>query len=155
VEVDAGAGYSGTPLSRKLGLEPGARVVLLQAPPGFEALLAPLPPGVVIRRDLRRGRPVDLVVLFVTARARLESGIGRVLESLPPDGACWVAWPKRASKVPTDMSDHVVRDVVLPLGWVDTKVCAVDATWSALRLVMRRELRGRHRAPPDRRVEPP
>ena len=135
-------GYSGTPLPRKLGLRAGTRVALLHAPAGIEELLVPLPDGVAIQHGLRRSDRVDLVLAFVTERDHLARNIGWVLGTLPPDGACWVAWPKRAAKVPTDMTEHVVREIVLPLGWVDTKVCAVDATWSALKLVLRVELRG-------------
>ncbi len=133
------AGYSGTPLPRKLGIGPGDAVALLNAPDHAEALLTPLPDGVRVRRDLRV-RP-DVVLLFTTQRAELARrapDLGRVVF---PDAALWVAWPKRAAKVPTDMTEDVVRDVCLPLGLVDVKVCAIDATWSGLRLVWRKELR--------------
>jgi hypothetical protein len=137
------AGYSGTPLPQKLGIKEGMRVALLHAPDGIETTLGPLPDGVQLRHGLRKGQHVDLLVGFVTERAHLAANIGWLLATLPPDGAFWVAWPKRASKVPTDMTEDVVREVALPLGWVDTKVCAIDETWSGLKLVLRKELRPR------------
>jgi hypothetical protein len=139
VGVSASAGYSGTPLARKLGLNPGATVAWIGAPEGFEALLGELPDGVAVRRRLRR--PLDLVVCFVTARRDLERRLPALRAALAPAGMLWVAWPKRSSGVETDMTEDVVRDVALPTGLVDTKVCAIDATWSGLRLVVRRELR--------------
>jgi hypothetical protein len=139
VGVSASAGYSGTPLARKLGLNPGATVAWIGAPEGFEALLGELPDGVAVRRRLRG--PLDLVVCFVTARRDLERRLPALRAALAPAGMLWVAWPKRSSGVETDMTEDVVRDVALPTGLVDTKVCAIDATWSGLRLVVRRELR--------------
>jgi len=137
--MTATAGYSGTPLARKLGLKPGFAVAWVGAPEGFEALLGELPEGVTVRRRLRG--PLDLVVCFVTARRDLERRLPALRAALAPAGMLWVAWPKRSSGVQTDMTEDVVRDVALPTGLVDTKVCAIDATWSGLRLVMRRELR--------------
>jgi hypothetical protein len=133
------AGYSGTPLVRKLGIKPGFRIAFPAAPEGFEALLEGLPDGVEIRRALR-GR-LDLVVGFVTGRAELERRLPALRRAIEPDGTLWVAWPKRASGVATDMTEDVVRDVALPTGLVDVKVCAIDATWSGLKLVLRKELR--------------
>jgi hypothetical protein len=135
------AGYSGTPLPTKLGIKAGMRVALLHAPDGFEATLGPLPDGVHLQHGLRRNQRVDLIVAFVTERDHLARNIGWLVTTLPPDGAFWVAWPKRAAKVATDMTDHAVRDIALPMGWVDVKVCAIDATWSGLKLVLRKELR--------------
>lgn len=135
------AGYSGTPLSRKLGIKSGHRVALLEAPAGFEAKLDGLPDGVVVRAGLATDGPADVVVLFVTERHELEARLGEVRRGLAQDGGFWVAWPKRASKVPTDVTDEVVRQVALPTGLVDNKVCAIDETWSGLRLVIRRENR--------------
>jgi hypothetical protein len=132
------AGYSGTPLPRKLGFKPGMTAALLDAPDELEDLLGDLD-GVTIRRSLR-GR-ADLVMCFVTARATLEHRAARLRAAVAPDGMVWVCWPKRASGVATDMTEDVVRDVLLPIGLVDVKVAAVDATWSALKLVVRRELR--------------
>ena len=133
------AGYSGTPLVRKLGFKPGMRAHYVAAPEGFDALLGELPGGV---RVLARAAPdLDLVVLFVGWRADLERRIGGLHAKLRQDGMLWVAWPKRASKVPTDMTEDVVRDVALPRGLVDVKVCAIDETWSGLKLVIRKDLR--------------
>jgi hypothetical protein len=137
--VSATAGYSGTPLARKLGFKPGFAVAWVGAPDSFEALLGELPDGVTVRRRLRG--PLDLVVCFVTARCDLERRLPALRAALAPAGMLWVAWPKRSSGVETDMTEDVVRDVALPTGLVDTKVCAIDATWSGLRLVVRRELR--------------
>ena len=133
------AGYSGTPLVRKLGFKPGMRAHFVAAPDDFAALLGELPDDV--RVLARATAPLDLVVLFVVSRADLERRLGGLHAKLRQDGMVWVAWPKRASKVPTDMTEDVVRDVALPRGLVDVKVCAIDDTWSGLKLVIRRELR--------------
>jgi hypothetical protein len=132
-------GYSGTPLARKLGFRPGMRAHVVAAPDDFAALLGELPDGV--RVLARPAAPLDLVMLFVTSRAQLERRLGGLHAKLRQDGTLWVAWPKRASKLATDMTEDVVRDVALPRGLVDVKVCAIDATWSGLKLVIRRELR--------------
>jgi hypothetical protein len=130
------AGYSGTPLARKLGIRPGGRLALIDAPDHVEALLDPMPDGV---RILRRPRGhVDVAWLFTTQRARLERRIDAIAQLIHPDGALWVSSPKRASKVPTDVTEDVVRDVVLPRGLVDVKVVAVDDVWSGLKVVWRR-----------------
>jgi hypothetical protein len=134
----ATAGYSGTPLHRKLGVRPGMTAAFLDAPGGFEALLGKLE-GVTVKRSLR-GR-ADIVLCFVTARRELQRRAARLREAVAPDGMVWVCWPKRASKVPTDMTEDVVREVLLPTGLVDVKVAAVDETWSGLKLMVRRELR--------------
>jgi hypothetical protein len=132
-------GYSGTPLPRKLGIREDDRVAILGAPDGFDETLGPLPASVDVRRSAR-GKP-DVVIYFVVERhelgRRLEP-LGRVIH---PDGALWVAWPKKSSGVETDMTEDAVREVALPLGLVDNKVCAIDETWSGLRLVWRRERR--------------
>jgi hypothetical protein len=135
------AGDSETPLPLKLGIEPGMRLALLHAPDGFEAMLGTLPGGVRIQHGVRRGQRIDLIVGFVTEREHLARNIERLVKTLARDGAFWVAWPKRASKVTTDMTEGAIRDIALPMGWVDVKVCALDATWSALKLVLRKELR--------------
>ena len=132
------AGYSGTPLAQKLGIKEGHRVVLLGAPPGFADALAPLPP-VTLATALRGA--ADVILLFTTRRVELEQRLARVRKAMTPAAGFWVAWPKRSAKVPTDMTEQVVRDVALPTGLVDNKVCAIDETWSGLRLVIRRELR--------------
>jgi hypothetical protein len=134
----AAAGYSGTPLQRKLGFKPGMTVVYLDAPDHLDELLGELE-GVSVRRSLRGH--VDLVMCFVTERRRLERRAARLREAVAPDGMVWVCWPKKASKVDTDMTEDIVREVLLPTGLVDNKVAAVDETWSGLKLVVRRELR--------------
>jgi hypothetical protein len=136
------AGYSGTPLPRKLGIGEDDELALIGAPEGFDDLLGELP-GVSMHTDLADDARFDVIVTFVTWRAELESELDRLRSRMAPACGLWVAWPKRASKVPTDMSDQVVRDIALPTGLVDNKVCAIDEIWSALRLVIRREHRER------------
>jgi hypothetical protein len=132
-------GYSGTPLPRKLGIREGAAVAFLDAPADFAGTLGALPDGVTVRDRLRG--PLDVVVFFTVRRADLARRIARLKAALDPAGRLWIAWPKRASKVETDMTEDVVRDVALPLGLVDNKVAAIDETWSGLQLVIRKELR--------------
>ena len=132
------AGYSATPLPRKLGFKPGMTAVYLDAPEHLGELLGELE-GVTVRRSLRGH--ADLVMCFVTRRRELERRAARLREAVAPDGMVWVCWPKRASKVQTDVTEDVVRDVLLPTGLVDTKVAAVDETWSGLKLVVRVALR--------------
>jgi hypothetical protein len=132
-------GYSGTPLVTKLGIKEGSRVALLGAPEGFDEELAPLPDGVRVLRRL--GPDLDVAVLFVTERRQLERRFPAVAASITPAGGFWIAWPKRASKVPTDLTEDVLREVCLPLGWVDVKVCAVTDVWSGLKFVLRKENR--------------
>ena len=133
------AGYSGTPLVRKLGLRPGWRVAVLQGPEHLDELLGELPPGLRITRRLGNG--IDAVWIFVVTRAELERRLPEVLRRLAADGTLWISWPKRSSGVPTDVTENLLREVVLPTGWVDIKVCAVDDTWSGLRFARRRDLR--------------
>ncbi|MEA2229885.1 MAG: hypothetical protein QOF04_3515 [Solirubrobacteraceae bacterium] len=134
-----GAGYSGTPLQKKLGFKAGFAAAYVNAPDGFDELLGALPDGVAVRARLRG--PLDLIVCFVTERRELERRLAALRGALAPAGMLWIAWPKRASGVPTDMTENVVREVALPTGLVDTKVAAIDDTWSGLRLVIRKELR--------------
>ncbi len=129
------AGYSGTPLAKKLGIAAGARVALVGAPAGFEDGIEGLPEGVTFV-GAAEGE-VEVALFFVTERAALESGYGVIAAALRPAGGLWIGWPKRASKVPTDITEDVVREAILPSGLVDTKVCAIDATWSGLRFVRR------------------
>jgi hypothetical protein len=133
------AGYSGTPLPRKLGFKPGMRVHFHAAPPELPALLGELPDGVKVLT--RPATAMDLVLLFVTERRELERRLATLQERLAPAGMLWICWPKRASGVPTDITEDVVREVALPRGLVDVKVCAIDETWSGLKLVIRKELR--------------
>ena len=135
------AGYSGTPLARKLGIREGALVALLGAPEGFETELDPLPEGVRLRRRLQRD--LDVVVLFVADRRRLEQRFGPAAASIQPAGGLWVAWPRWWSGVETDLTENVLREVGLPAGLVDNKVCAINQAWSVLRFVIRRENRPR------------
>jgi hypothetical protein len=128
------AGYSATPLAKKLGIREGHRVAFPGAPDHFEGLLE-LPKGVAIRSTVRG--PLDVIVFFTTRSADLERRLPSLRRALDPAGGLWVAWPKRASGVETDMTEHVVRDLGLAAALVDNKVCAIDETWSALRLVIR------------------
>jgi len=138
--IGPAAGYSGAPLHRKLGIKPGHAVAVVGAPPGFAAGLAALSSA-----DLTEGLPgtgpLDVIVTFVRWRAELETQLPVLRSRMAPACGLWIAWPKRAAKVPTDMTEHVVREVALPTGLVDNKVCAIDQVWSGLRLVIRRELR--------------
>ena len=133
------AGYSGTPLAKKLGIKEGHAVVIVSGPDGFADELDGLPDGVVLRSRLQ-GR-ADVVVSFHIKRADLEKRLPKVLDVMERDGGWWVAWPKKASGVPTDITEDTVREVALPLGLVDNKVCAIDDTWSGLRVVWRKENR--------------
>jgi hypothetical protein len=160
------AGYSGTPLPKKLGIKPGARVGLAGAPDGFGALLEPLPdgarveasapaagaagavlPGTVLPRTVLPGTmlpgtgPFDVIVFFTVEQAELAGRLSELRARMAPAAGLWIAWPKRASRVPTDMTEDVIREIALPTGLVDNKVCAIDQVWSGLRLVIRRELR--------------
>jgi hypothetical protein len=130
------AGYSGTPLPKKLGIKAGQRVAFLDAPPAFAQALGALPEGVAKPRTTLRA-PLDLVVAFFTERRRLQQRLPRLIAALDPAGALWIAWPKRASRVETDLTEDVVRELGLAAGVVDVKVCAIDATWSGLKLVIR------------------
>jgi hypothetical protein len=138
--MTAPSGYPGTPLPVKLGIRAGQEVAVLGGPAGFAESLA-AQAGVEVRPDTGGGAPFDVIVFFSPWRADLETELGRLREHMAPACGLWIAWPKRAAKVPTDMSDTVVREVALPTGLVDSKVCAIDAVWSGLRLVIRRELR--------------
>jgi hypothetical protein len=129
------AGYSGTPLPRKLGIKPNARVGLIGAPHDFDAVLGELPPGVTVVKRAR-GR-FDVVVVFVQKRSELERRLPALKEALDQAGGLWVAWPKRSSGVATDLGEGTVRELGLTSGLVDNKVCAIDATWSGLRFVYR------------------
>jgi hypothetical protein len=134
------AGYSGTPLPKKLGIKPGSRVAVLSAPDRFlDSTLAPLPDEVEVRSRARG--PLDVILFFTKHRAELERRFDALVRALDRAGALWVAWPKGTSGVPTDLTENVVRDIALPKGLVDTKVAAIDETWSGLKLVIRLENR--------------
>ncbi len=129
------AGYSGTPLPKKLGIKDGSRVALVRAPQSFRSTLGSLPDGVRVRHEARGVN--DVLVFFATRRHELEHRFRRLAGRIEPNGGLWIAWPKRASGVATDLSESVVRDIGLTAGLVDNKVCAVDEVWSGLRFVYR------------------
>ncbi len=131
-------GYSGTPLARKLGIGEGSSLAVI-GDPGHFTTIVELPPGVTVRSSAR-GR-ADVTVFFTTRRSELARRILTLGRTIFPDGALWVAWPKRASRLPTDVTEDVVREIALPHGLVDVKVAAIDDTWSGLRLVWRKERR--------------
>jgi hypothetical protein len=131
----AGSGYSGTPLATKLGIKPDHRVALIGAPDTLADDLAPLPDGVT--PVTRLSKTHDVIVAFFDRRAALEKRFPALQKALDPSGGLWIAWPKTASKVPTDITEDVVREIALAAGLVDNKVCAIDAIWSGLRVVVR------------------
>lgn len=132
-------GYSGTPLFKKLGIEDGSKVWLIGAPRDFEKLLVGKPVGASVSRRSRAG--VDMALCFSTQASDLRAKVERARGVIPPAGAIWTAWPKKASKVATDITEDILREMFLPTGLVDIKVCAIDETWSGLKFVIRRELR--------------
>ena len=133
------AGYSGTPLARKLSLKDGQRVWWEGMPDSVRAEIAQ--EGLALQLVPEPEAPIDAAHVFVSARHDLEDAIGRLLPCLDRSGFIWVSWPKKAAKLPTDITEDVIRGVALPLGLVDVKVCAVDAAWSALKLTIRRNTR--------------
>lgn len=135
----ATAGYSHNPLNQKLGLKPGFRIAVINAPDRYWDLVHPLPDGASVFGG--RARRLDFVHMFAERRAELARALSKLIARIKPEGMIWVSWPKRTSGVPTDITEDVVRELALPLGLVDVKVCAVDETWSALKLVIRVEHR--------------
>jgi len=133
------AGYSGTPLSRKLGLKPGLRVAVIDPPMDYRELVDDLPDGLLFEPKPTAG--TGLVHLFATEARVLARELAALRARLRPDAVLWVSWPKKASGRPTDITEDTIRTLALPLGWVDVKVCAVDAVWSGLKLVVRRSER--------------
>jgi len=131
------AGYSGTPLAKKLGIRDGSRMFLLNAPENYLHLVAPLPAGVQVAPQITNH--TDIVHIFSTKKEKLSQALRTCLKRMKPDGMIWVSWPKKSSKVATDISEDTIREVALPLGLVDIKVCAVDDVWSGLKLVIRKE----------------
>src|SRR5690349_5509935 len=131
----ATAGYSGKPLAEKLGIKPGMKVAVLGAPSNYAKLLGRLPPGAAVVR--RPPREPAFVHVFVKRAAELGPLLVKYRNSMAQDGMLWISWPKKSSDVPTDITEHVVRGLALPLGLVDVKVCAVDETWTAFKLVIR------------------
>jgi hypothetical protein len=139
--VAAESGYSGTPLPRKLGIGEGDEIALIGAPEWLEDMLRAVPDVASVHTDLADDARYDVIVAFVTERAEFEAELPRLRARMAPACGLWIAWPKRTSGQPTDMTDNVVREVALPTGLVDNKVCAIDDTWTGVRLVIRRELR--------------
>ena len=135
----ATAGYSGTPLPKKLGIKERTTFATVHMPGEFAATLGALPPEAEWRARLAPG--LDVVIAFYESRALLAKEWPKLTTAVAPNGTVWVAWPKKASKMPTDITEDVVRELLLPSGWVDNKVCAIDDTWSGLRFALRRELR--------------
>ena len=133
------AGYSATPLSKKLGYKAGFRACVKGAPDHYFKLIQPLPDDVVISNRFQKD--VDLCHFFTLSHRKLTNQLPRLISTIRQNGMIWVSWPKKASKVPTDVTEDVIRSVALPLGLVDVKVCAVDDVWSGLKLVIRKELR--------------
>ena len=134
-------GYSGTPLANKLGIRANSRLYLQAAPTDYGKLVAPLPAGVRIMS--RIDATTDIIHLFATRRAALRTLLRDTLNAMRPDAIVWVSWPKRAAGVPTDITEDVIRELALPMNLVDIKVCAVDATWSGLKLMVRKAKRPR------------
>ena len=132
-------GYSGTPLARKLGLKPGQRAWFADMPDSVRAEIDPAAIGLIPLAEPEAG--MDVAHIFVTTRADLERHVAGLRDRLSPEGMLWVSWPKKASKVPTDVTEDTIRAVALPTGLVDVKVCAVDDVWSGLKLVIRKALR--------------
>ena len=135
------AGYSGTPLAKKLGIKSGHVVGLSGAPEGFEALLAGLPEDAILERGVQKRGPYDVLIAFVTSRAELAKKLAVLRPKLAEHGGLWFAWPKKSSGVVSDMTEDAVRAAALAMDLVDNKVCAIDETWSGLRLVVRLEHR--------------
>ena len=132
-------GYSGTPLAKKLGLKPGFRVKTKNAPANYQKLLRPIPNGVQFSTRFRSD--IDVCHLFTNRRQELSRSLKQFRDQMKPDGMIWISWPKKSSGVPSEVTEDTVRELALPIGLVDVKVCAVDETWSGLKLVIRKELR--------------
>ncbi len=133
------AGYSGTPLPRKLGIKPGLMVVTINAPANYRRLLGQIPDSVTFSNRVTANSM--FVHLFTTKRSELERRLSILRDKISDNGAIWVSWPKKSSGISTDVTEDVIREIALPLGFVDIKVCAVDETWSGLKLMIRRENR--------------
>lgn len=132
-------GYSGTPLAKKLGIVAHTHVHVIAAPEDYRNWLAPLPEGVVFEKKL--SEKTQVIHCFTEKKAVLSKTLNDLRHKINSNAAVWVSWPKKASKVPTDMTEDVIREVALPLGYVDVKVCAVSEVWSGLKLVIRKALR--------------
>lgn len=132
-------GYSGTPLSKKLGIKEGSRIYVKNAPENYAELLQPLPDDVRIQKRL--SKELDIIHFFTKTRKELSSLLEKQISYIKQNGMIWVSWPKKSSKVKTDLTEDVIREIALPLGIVDIKVCAVDEIWSGLKFVIRKENR--------------
>ena len=132
-------GYSGTPLVQKIGIQDGFKVFAINPPSDYQKLLAPMPADVEFVS--KASATTNVVHLFTVKRNELAKVLMSLRKSLAPDAIVWVSWPKKSSKVETDITENVIRNVALPMGWVDIKVCAVTDVWSGLKLVVRKELR--------------
>jgi hypothetical protein len=137
------AGYSGTPLPQKLGIKDGHKLAFANAPANFDKTLGPLPAVTIEKLATKAKQPplLDVIVVFVKQRADMVVHIATCRPRMQPNAGLWIAWPKKASGVATDITEQTIRDVALPTGLVDNKVCAIDDTWSGLRLVIRKEHR--------------
>jgi hypothetical protein len=135
------AGYSETPLAKKLGIKEGFNIFLVKAPAQYRSLLEPLP--ALVRFTSTANSSTNLVHAFATERTALARLLSALLKKLPHDAAIWVSWPKKSSRVATDITEDTIREVAVPLGFVDIKVCAVTDVWSGLKLVLRKELRAK------------
>lgn len=144
------SGYSGTPLAQKLGIGAGCRLHLIAPPDDYDSLVAPLPAGV--RAMSRIGEDTDLIHLFATRRAALERALAASVKAMRADAVLWVSWPKKSSGVASEITEDLVRELALARGLVDIKVCAVDATWSGLKLVVRKSERDRWPQPAAQRA---
>jgi len=133
------AGYSGTPLAKKLGIKEGMLVVSVDAPQNYDELLSPLPDGVRISKNARRD--ADVIHIFTNTRDGLFKAVSEARHLIKQNGSIWVSWYKKAAKLPTEITEDTIREAAFPLGLVDVKVCAVDEKWSGLKLVIRKENR--------------
>ncbi len=131
------AGYSKTPLVKKLGIKPDHRIQFIDAPDDFDDTLGPVPEGVVVHRSMRGRGPYDVIVFFTKSQAKLRARFDKLRERMNPACGFWICWPKKSSGVKSDLTEDVIRRVALDAGLVDNKVCAVDETWSGLRVVIR------------------
>jgi len=132
-------GYSGTPLFKKLGIKSGCRLYVKNGPGNYMDLIDPVPEGVKVLK--RTVKDLDIIHFFSRDRGEITKFLPEYMQRIRQDGMIWLSWPKKSSKVPTDITEDVIREVALPLGLVDVKVCAVDEVWSGLKLVIRKELR--------------
>jgi len=133
------AGYSGTPLPKKLGIAERSRLVVRHAPDDYARMLAPIPQGTTFEKTV--SKKTDIVHVFSDRKALLKTELAALRTAIRSDAVVWISWPKKTSRVPTDVTEDTIRELALPLGFVDVKVCAVSDVWSGLKLVVRKELR--------------